>query len=346
MVFVNIKIIYDNIDPEKSRTCFWKTIDEKSDDNYKFEFISVGETLDSEKPFKVLELFNKKKTDIIILNWDSINNDMLFGSDRTFQFFYQHSPALKGWVEDGGIVIVEAQTSAWKLIQSSYDIFTRESKDCFVKVNDMRIPENRATINSKLKNTHPLLKEISDNNEWTPVLESQKWFPESYEVYSIDHSEKKLFAGWFDKYSRDWEPLLFADNEKKRPVMLCCLIKTEKKIATIVGGYILTTMYLGASGFNPFIQNLLNFPEFSKTYYIEKVKKEKIARIKKRNKWLKIGFFILIQLILVWAFFSTIINYISPVYNTFKTMLITIITIFIANILFHYFKDHFLEQKN
>ena len=136
--------------------------------------------------------------------------------------------------------------------------------------------------------------------------------------------------------------MLFADDEMKKPIMLCRLIKTEKKGITNVGGYILTTMFLGASDFNPLIQNFLNFPTFSRTCYKDKKdieKYEKIARVKTRNKWLKIGFFILIQLILVWAFFSTILNYIIPEINNLKTMLITIITLLIVNILFHYLKD-------
>jgi hypothetical protein len=232
---LKIKIVYDNIVPEKRRTCFWESMVEKLvDDSYEFDFISVSDTIDSEKPFEILELFNRKKTDIIVLNWDSINNDMLFGSDRAFQFFNQHSPALNGWVEDGGIVIVEAQTSAWKLMQSSYDIFTKEVKDSFVKVTDVRFPENCAIINTRLKYQHPLLKGISNSVKWTPVLISAKWFPENYEVYTIDHSEKKLYEGWFDYYSKDWEPLLFADDEMKKPIMLCRLIKTEKKGITNV----------------------------------------------------------------------------------------------------------------
>lgn len=350
---IKIKIIYDTIDPKKRRTCFWESIEKMVDGNYEFEYISVSETIDSEEPFKILELFNKKKTDIIVLNWDSINNDMLFGSDRTFQFFNQYSPALNGWVEDGGIVIVEAQTIAWKLRQSSYDIFTKEADDCFIKIKQKSFPENRAIINTKLKNQHPLLKTISDNNEWIPELKSQKWFPENYDVHTIDHSEEKLYESWFDDYSKDWEPLLFADNEMKRPIMLCRLIKTEKKGITNVGGYILTTMFLGASGLNPLIQNLLNFPTFSRTYYKDKEDKEKneeitrikdkedkkrneeITRITKRNKWLKIAFLILI----VWAFFQTILNYIIPNINIITSMLVAITSIVTGNILFHYLKN-------
>lgn len=116
---VNIKIIYDSKDPEKRRTCFWESVKEQIEGNYNFQFISIKDTLESDDPFQLLELFDKNKTDIIILNWDAINGDPIYGSDKTYQFFDHYKPDLNKWVENGGIIILEAQNAAWKPVQNS-----------------------------------------------------------------------------------------------------------------------------------------------------------------------------------------------------------------------------------
>lgn len=120
---MNIKIIYDSENENKSRPCFWKLV--KVDGNYNPQFISIQDALASGNPLQLLDLFDKDNTDIIILNWDSINNDPIYGSDRAYQFFDHYKPDLKMWVENGGILILEAQTAAWKLVQNSYNIFAK-----------------------------------------------------------------------------------------------------------------------------------------------------------------------------------------------------------------------------
>ena len=128
---IKVKVIYDSAKPEKRRTCFWKSdqISSKYNETHEFEFISIAECLDKESnPFSLLELFSRKNTDIIIVNWDSINGDPIYGSDRAFQFFNHYRPDMISWVEKGGIIFLEAQTAAWQLVNDPYFIFSKDIK--------------------------------------------------------------------------------------------------------------------------------------------------------------------------------------------------------------------------
>ncbi len=59
--------------------------------------------------------------DILILNFDSINGDPIFGSDAALAWFRHRDPELLGWVAKGGILIVEGQTMLSVPTQESYD---------------------------------------------------------------------------------------------------------------------------------------------------------------------------------------------------------------------------------
>jgi hypothetical protein len=271
----NIKVIYDKIDNEKRRTCFWESLKDKYKGVHDFKFISIADNLNGEEsnPFLLLELFDRRLTDIIILNWDSINNDSIYGSDRAFQFFDHYRPDLNIWVKNGGIIILEAQTAAWKLVQNSYNIFPKKIKT----TEERKARGEHALINKKLLKKHPILIGFNDEKIELPSvgLFQKSWFPSSCEICSIggatDSSKKRrLYHGWFEKYSKNWEPLIFAGNNTKKPIMLCNIVKNEEKTGNTVGAYIITTMYIGASSLTQLVDNLLDFPQKITQYYINK----------------------------------------------------------------------------
>lgn len=299
MDILNIKVIYDSDDLNKRRTCFWEKIEGNNQNNYNFQFISIRDTLNSD-PCKLLDIFSNDVTDIIIFNWDSINGDPLYGSDRAFDFFNHYRPDLNTWVENGGILIVEAQTAAWKLVQNSYNLFTKNN----IKTTKERIRDKSAYINKKLLNNHPLLKNVSEKIAVQQEFSEQNWFPISCGLCSIEHSEERLYQGWFEKYSKDWEPLIFEMN-KKNPIMLCRLVNKEEKVGIKVGAYIITTMYIGASGINQLIENLLDFPHTISSYYNQK---EEIRK-KRKKTYQKITGIAIIISFLLWWIFPIIISY-------------------------------------
>lgn len=303
MDILNIKVIYDSNDPNKRRTCFWEKIEENTQNNYQFQFISIRDTLDSD-PCKLVDFFNNDTTDIIIFNWDSINGDPVYGSDRVFDFFDHYRPDLNTWVENGGILILEAQTAAWKLVQESYNLFTKNN----IKTTKKRIRDKSAYVNKKLLENHPILKNVAEEINVQQEFSEQNWFPISCGICSIEHSEERLYQGWFEKYSKDWEPLIF-DINKKNPIMLCRIVKKEENVGIKVGAYIITTMYIGASGINQLIENLLDFPHTILSYYNQK---EEFRRKRKKAYQKITGIAVIISFLLWWIFPIIISNQLIP----------------------------------
>lgn len=216
MAKINVKIICDNSDPRKGRTCFWKSdkILSKYSGTHNFEFISIAECLENESnPYSLLELFSKNCTDIIIVNWDSINGDPIYGSDKAFQFFSHYKPDMVSWVGKGGIIFLEAQASAWQLLNSQYLIFSEG-----IKVSKGRNNRKRecAYVNSRFSN-NPVLKNIKGRKIELPEhgLFQGNWFSSKAEICSIDHCDKEVYTkrrlsqGWFEKYPSNFDPLLF-----------------------------------------------------------------------------------------------------------------------------------------
>lgn len=357
VISLNIKIIYDGKDEEKRRTCYWlnfkeiakntniktsdisqKPNDDKTnkfitekfsgniDDKYfHFEFMSVKEFLDSDYRLEILDLFKRDKTDIIIINFDSINGDLVYGSFEAYQFFNIYIHRLNKWVQDGGILILEAQTVSSELVQSSYDIFTKAAQNSYIKTSNKTEWGKTATIDKNLVNQHPILrvsraylKEILKG--WKPNLDKKPPFPVKAFTKYTEHNFNHLYAGYFDKYSNDWEPLIYADNNMKKPIMLCNIVKKvkEEKV-TQFGAYILTTMYIGRTGYNPIVKNLLNLQKEDLETYKNKKEEETIKAKTKRNR-------IIILIIITLIFIPVAIYYIDlDTSNKLKNILYDII---------------------
>lgn len=122
-----VVIIYDRNDPKQRRTCFWeKIIDRFDQQEVSFRFLSISESFFKQNP--AAELFSRNRTDIIIINWDAINTDPVYGSDQAYIFFLHYVPDMDRWVKQGGVIIVESQSASSRLVQNAYDIFTFDSE--------------------------------------------------------------------------------------------------------------------------------------------------------------------------------------------------------------------------
>ncbi|WP_440951211.1 hypothetical protein [Methanosphaerula subterraneus] len=293
-----MKVLYHQY--QKGRTCFWRKIKKsytKTDLN--FDFISIADTLSkyfkedatlvetSTKftPFLPTELFSREKTDIIIINWDAINNDSIYGSDKAFQFFNNYKSALNEWVKIGGILILESQSVAWNLVQDSYNIFdqsivtsTRQGKD---------LKGITGLVNEELAEFYPILCGIKDKNiELINKIQDDHWFPKVVPdelsvhpfIQACDHKEdrKRLYMSWFESCSDQWDPIIFTGGDyphhDRKPIMLCKIVETPptKVSDSHYGAYILTTMYLGSSGNKKLIENLLTLNEDKLGKYYKK----------------------------------------------------------------------------
>jgi hypothetical protein len=305
---------------QKGRTCFWmyyqrNKIEKKESIfiDHDVEFISVADVLSkyfkednlqngdphinkkkSKETFTPFlpSLFSIKNTDIIIINWDAVNKDPVYGSDKAFSFFDAYKNAMQSWVEDGGILILESQSHAWKLVQDSYCIF-----DSDVIVSNNKGPNQTGQIgiiNRQIANNHPILEGIQEEYiEINGNLHSERWFPKPFPIKSDPpfiqacdpkSERKRLYFSWFEKYSNDWDPVIFTYpynhhdkktriprirnwainrgiiRSKKQPILLCKVVRNNPKSGErhTYGAYILTTMYLGSCGHEKLLTNLLS----------------------------------------------------------------------------------------
>lgn len=130
--------------------------------------------------------------------------------------------------------------------------------------------------------------------------------------------------------------MIFAGTDEKKPIMLCRMVKkeVEGKSSKVTlepekfGGYIITTMYIGASGIIQLVINLLSFRDHISKYYNQK---ETLA--KKRNRKKKITIIIIIlALVLLWLFFTIIIGSIEiPHANIIREIIKASIAVFIGS---------------
>lgn len=277
------------------------------------------------------------KNDIIIINWDSINTDPVYGSDRAYQFFKHYKTGLNSWVENGGILILEAQSAQWKLVQDSYSIFDEN----IVVSRGVGDRGSKGIVNKKLMESHPIVGNIGDEiTLGDNHLCDNRWYPikcESTNIQACDREDKrrKLYQGWFEKYpkkrwlplrilrnrhhKKQWTPLIFAGdygNHHKKPIMLCYIPEKKSDGNNRVGAYIVTTMYLGSSDCDKLITNLVNLPKTISTYYYSQEATN--AEHDKKQAIIITGsliFFSLLYIVILKPHFTTIcngcINYIS-----------------------------------
>lgn len=275
-----IAVIWDSRDPERRRGCFWEIFREQFQEDLNgaiFNFISISESIASgQDPSS--ELFDKEKTDVIIINWDAINTDPVYGSNIAREFFHHYVPDMNDWASQGGILIVEDQLAGCRLVQTAYDPFTYDApgeeqkypllihKKKFVNEDLMS-----SVIYKNLKQKeHPLLENIPKEIDLRHLagIKQPDWFPwlrkgPRLGIRSYEKRKNRLSDGWFESYSKKWQVLFFADIHYHHPVMLFRpIIKDEKTL----GAYVLTTMYIASSELIQIVKNAINLPNTYPSY--------------------------------------------------------------------------------
>ena len=223
--------------------------------------------------------------DVLIIKWDAANNDPDFGSDEVLRQLEFSHDALKDFVRNGGILIVECQSHHWVPYQKAYH--TILSPFCKVKVLDdglqrpglyvrrARIPYSKGQYS--LGDDHPVLRYLPEKIFPSPDLGavSKPWFdpPTSVTPHTLDKTyPSKVYSGWFTGFSRNCRPLLYSD-EGKHPVMIWCPYER--------GAVIASTMFLASSFVPQLMRNILteNFRQDMETYVKSVLAISKEARI-------------------------------------------------------------------
>lgn len=229
-----------------------------------------------------------------------------------------------------------------------YDIFTRFAPD--VRTSNNIESGDTAIINKKLAEyQHPILQ-VSEEilKSWKPELDKKPPFsPYISKIFKhVKHDFNKLYVGYFEQYSNKWDPLIFADNNMKEPIMLCRIRKNEEGRETQFGAYILTTMYIGRTGFNPIVENILNLQKNGLEIYCKnkeeasnKTKEEETKRKKIIEKRI---FAIILALIIIWALYHIypyiIYKLIEILYGNFVLLSVTLIATVGAMLLYDFIK--------
>lgn len=279
MVSENIKkvtVIVDKTPEEtnvekKGRTCFWK-VPKVVEESCKFEYKSLSEYVEKYKN-PVPDIFDIKKNQFVIVNQDVLNGDPLYDADKAFHVFQHYLTDIDIWVKAGGILLVECQEGSRRLRQEVYNLLGGELGHPIV-IQDDRDFGDCVHINENLK-IHPLLKGI-DTDEYEvknnlldlniPLYPPDKSPPESMRSHDENlRWRRKIHVGWFDikESDKDWEPIIFAKDKahgQDRPVMLCRTVKGMSVGETeSYGAYIITSMFIGESGWSKLIENIVNF---------------------------------------------------------------------------------------
>lgn len=79
----------------------------------------LAKSLQPEEPVFLEQL--QAEAQVLIINWDAINDDLDFGADRSLKWFAQRRSVVRSWVEGGGILILEGQACWGVTVQPSYD---------------------------------------------------------------------------------------------------------------------------------------------------------------------------------------------------------------------------------
>lgn len=310
---VNIKIIYDRKDSDrehpslKRRTCFWKTISEKGGEELKghnIDFISISDEINKYfqndvahlDPFLPEILFGAS-TDILIINWDSINGDPVYGSDKAYAFLNHYKIRMNLWIKEGGIVLLESQSGQHQLVEKAYKIFDTNI-EVTTKINDGAGP---ITPNKKLQKIEdPILCNIPDNFQlkYKGTFEDP-WFPVQCTLPGIQACDpavkrRKLWQGWFEKIPNGWDPIFF--NELSKPIM----IRKYDSNTQNVGACVLSTMYIGSSDFPLLIKNIISLKNQAKKFY-EDCESQKVRTKQLMKKITTYFVSILIIILFLWT---------------------------------------------
>ncbi len=210
------------------------------------------------------------------------------------------------------------------LSQEAYNIFDKKI------ITTKKDKETSCTgdIKAEISDKHPILRNIIDadgaktgkiNLGPYHLCQSCGFFPkassnENLQAGMSADKNIKLYLGWFEKYSCKWdffsikcEPLIYADDKCKKPIMLCYPqynIKTKT-----MGAYIITTMYVGSSFNEQLIKNLFGLVKdnslLKKYYEDHKPENQKKAK--------SIGTFLLL-FYGIYLFFNHFYSDLNPTY--------------------------------
>ncbi|HYT42294.1 MAG TPA: hypothetical protein VEP90_08100 [Methylomirabilota bacterium] len=243
---MKIAIIVDNLEPERRRYCFWEE-QLRSFPDIQVELISLSEQITEHKTFD-LDAY-----DIIIFNWDVINNDVWFNADRCQIIVKNDKEDFAQFVRNGGILILEDQTRHWIPVQDAYDaLFASQVvvQGTTKKENEKPAWAPTARVNKRLKD-HPLIHNLPAilYSAYSLAPDFQWFPPNSVRQRALQGLHPtKIYSGAFQKWKSEWLPLIYTDDSN-HPILL---VKADG-----LGLWVVSTMFFASANIRELIENLL-----------------------------------------------------------------------------------------
>lgn len=113
--------------PDRGRREFWSEVVQSLNDKgvvpVELHVQALADVLDQplveNEPVFIERL--QRDTDVLIINWDALNNDPDFGADVALRWFEVRRGPVRQWVSAGGILLLEGQAVGGVPLQAAYD---------------------------------------------------------------------------------------------------------------------------------------------------------------------------------------------------------------------------------
>jgi hypothetical protein len=221
----------------------------------------------------LLELI-ERGTDVLIVNWDAINGDPDFGGDVALRWFEHRRDAVRRWVKEGGMLIVEGQAAQGVPHDRYYSAILGDGEVRLSGPEDPLDPDaERVRMRGDARMTR--ITQQSDQFKVLDLIEPrgglrfERLFPKKHAGRLVPDylrgmdMDGLLYRGWFKRNFRrgrlSWVP--YVRRAKRWPTNFSVMLTAKCNKGVIF----VTTMLLSATGQTQLIQAmLLSHPKVAK----------------------------------------------------------------------------------
>jgi hypothetical protein len=177
------------------------------------------------------------ETDVLVINWDAVNGDPDFGADIALRWFEVRWPAVRSWLNNGGLLILEGQALLGVPYERAYASVLGPREVRVSGVEDPRVPEAQAKRmrgDSQMTRAAKRVRGFENLDVLTPLpnLTFDDLFPPQTAGRLLAPSIRRLsfgdmlYRGWFrrrtSRSTLPWVP--YARRAKRWPLNYSTLL--------------------------------------------------------------------------------------------------------------------------
>jgi hypothetical protein len=207
---------------------------------------------------------NVEDSNLVVINWDSVNGDAACQADVSLQFFQTNGPVrIRELLSKGGILFAEHQGIKGVPAQPPYDaLFGANQVRVVTSATSSNSHVDTATLFKKYRH-HPLIHNLPSTIIACPDDPNEELFSmhftgsEEHDGPPLQRYQRSLGFGWFAWWGKDWIPLLCAKltaeqsrffRTKHAPMLLARVSGSGLMIAS--------TMWVAKAGLDQLIDNI------------------------------------------------------------------------------------------